>query len=452
MNTDEAIHLAIEHYNRGNLEQSENICRDILKVQSNNAQVLHLLGVICYLLKKYDSAIEYIQKSLYFNPSDAEAHYNCGNAFKDKEQFDEAAACYRRALQLDPYNSYVFINLGYVLEKKGDLHEAIRCYREALTFDPDNAIAHFRLGCVFLDKGLFDEAILLFQKTISLNPGNTDAYNYLGGIYQDKGLFDEAIQYYQKAAAVGPCDANAYNYLGGIYQDRGQLDKAINYYEEAVRIDPNLIIYNNLFLSKAKGVIHVGANLGQERELYAAYGLNVVWIEPIPEVYDRLNTLINSYPNQKAFRYLVTDVDDKDHLFHISNKGGGASSIYDLAGHKELWPDLTYTETITLRSITLSSLVEKERLDLNEYDVLVLDTQGSELLVLKGAISLLPHIKYVRAEVADFEAYTGCCKLDEMDRFFEEVGFRRIAKGRFAHKKGLGSYYDVLYGRESNVR
>ena len=451
MNIDEAIHLAIEHYNRGNLEQSENICRDILKVQPNNAQVLHLLGVICYLLKKYDSAIEHIQASLYFNPSDAEAYYNCGNAFKDKEQFDEAAACYRRALQLDPHNSCVFVNLGYVLEKGGDLHEAIKCYREALAFDPDNAVAHFRLGCTFLDEGLPDNAILHFQKTAAINPGNAEAHCYLGGIFQDKGLFDEAIQYYQKAAAIDPCDADARNCLGRIFQDRGQLDKAISYYEEAVRIDPNLIIYNNLFLTEATGVIHVGANLGQERELYKAYGLNVIWIEPIKEVYDMLKALISSYPNQKAFRYLVADVDDKDHLFHISNKGGGASSIYDLAGHKELWPDVTYTETIALKSITLSSLVRNECVDMNEYDVLVLDTQGSELLVLKGATSLLPHIKYVRAEVADFEAYTGCCKLDEMDHSFKKVSFRRIAKGRFAHKKGVGSYYDVLYRRESKV-
>ena len=274
----------------------------------------------------------------------------------------------------------------------------------------------------------------------------------MGGIFQDKGLFDEAIQYYQKALAINPGNADAYNCLGGMFQDKGQLDKAINYYEKAVRIDPNLIIYNNLFLTKAKGVIHVGANLGQERELYAAYGLNVIWIEPIPEVYNGLNTLINSYPNQKAFCYLVTDVDGREYLFHVSNKGGGASSIYDLAGHKELWPDVTYTETITLKSITLSSLMRKEHLDLTGYDVLVLDTQGSELLVLKGAISLLPHIKYVRAEVADFEAYAGCCKLDEMDDFLEEYGFRRIAKGRFAHKKDVGSYYDVLYGRESSIR
>ena len=42
------------------------------------------------------------------------------------------------------------------------------------------------------------------------------------------------------------------------------------------------------FLRSCSGVIHVGANSGQERELYAQHGLNVVWIEPIPEVYTAL--------------------------------------------------------------------------------------------------------------------------------------------------------------------
>ena len=42
------------------------------------------------------------------------------------------------------------------------------------------------------------------------------------------------------------------------------------------------------FLRKVSGVIHVGANAGQERELYAKFGLRVIWIEPIPEVFEKL--------------------------------------------------------------------------------------------------------------------------------------------------------------------
>lgn len=50
----------------------------------------------------------------------------------------------------------------------------------------------------------------------------------------------------------------------------------------ALREDPDR------FLKKVKGIIHVGANTGQEMELYAKYKLPVVWIEPIPEVFETL--------------------------------------------------------------------------------------------------------------------------------------------------------------------
>jgi len=34
------------------------------------------------------------------------------------------------------------------------------------------------------------------------------------------------------------------------------------------------------FLQKVSGVVHIGANTGQERELYKKYGLRVIWVEP----------------------------------------------------------------------------------------------------------------------------------------------------------------------------
>src|SRR5215471_3305957 len=76
------------------------------------------------------------------------------------------------------------------------------------------------------------------------------------------------------------------------------------------------------FLKQVPGVIHVGANEGQERDSYAQLGLRVVWIEPIPEVFAALKARLNGYPTQSAFEYLVTDRDDSEHQLHIANNGG----------------------------------------------------------------------------------------------------------------------------------
>ena len=403
------------------------------------------LGTIFQDKKRNDEAISCYQKALEINPIDTDAYYNLGRVFQEKGQLDEAMTCYQKALQINPNLADAYNNIGNILLEKRQLDEAMICYQKALQIDPAFYKAYHNMGSILHKKGQLDEAINCYQKALGLNANDEKVCVELGHAFQEKGQLDEAITYYQKAIQINPSEPTAYINLALAYQNTGQNNKAREYFEKALHLNPDLVLYNNLFLMQSKGVIHVGANFGQERELYSTYGLNVVWIEPIPEVFAGLKALINPYPNQKAFCYLVTDVDDKEYLFHVSNNEGQSSSIYDLAAHEELWPNVTYTKTITLKSIMLSSLIKKEHLEMDKYDTLILDTQGSELLVLKGAISLLPYIKYVKTEVADFESYVGCCKLSEMDTFFEEHNFRRIAKARFAYKEGVGSYYDVLY-------
>jgi len=134
----------------------------------------------------------------------------------------------------------------------------------------------------------------------------------------------------------------------------------------------------NGFLKKVSGVIHVGANTGQERDLYQRHGLRVVWVEPIPEVFEVLKANIESHPLQSAIQSLVTDKDDEEYEFYVSNYDGLSSSILQLKLHKDIWPDVRFTRTLVLRSTTLPSLLQRERINVNDYDALIMDTQGSE--------------------------------------------------------------------------
>lgn len=203
------------------------------------------------------------------------------------------------------------------------------------------------------------------------------------------------------------------------------------------------------FLGQISGVIHVGANTGQERELYQQHGLRVLWIEPLPEVFGRLKANILSYPLQSALQALVTDRDDEPCEFHVSNYDGVSSSILPLKLHRDVWPDVTFTTTLALRSVTLPSLLQRERIDIGGYDALVMDTQGSELLILKGAASILPDLRFIKTEVPDFESYEDCCQLEDMTRFLEPLGFREYVRHPFATRPEGGTYYDVVY---RNVR
>jgi len=201
----------------------------------------------------------------------------------------------------------------------------------------------------------------------------------------------------------------------------------------------------HFFLRRIKGLIHIGAHVGQETNRYAENDLNVLWVEPNPEIFPILVENIKNHPRQRAVPALLTDVEGQSYPFHISSNNGASSSILGVGRHEEIWPEVSMTKTITVESTTLASLVKRENLDMANYDGLVIDTQGTELLVLKGGAALLNRFKFIRAEAADFELYKDCCRLADLDSFLGEHGFRRIRTYPFAQKAGVGSCCDAVY-------
>ena len=208
-----------------------------------------------------------------------------------------------------------------------------------------------------------------------------------------------------------------------------------------IRKDPNR------FLFSVSGVIHVGANTGQECESYDEYGLNVLWVEPIPNIFKTLEKNIEHLQHQRAIQALVTEQDNRSYQFHVADNEGGSSSILELKDHKNIWPDVSYSETIPMTSTTLPSLLKKENINLSKFNALIMDTQGSELLVLQGALPILRHFKFIKTEVADFEAYADCCQLEDINRFMKQNGFEKFSQTSFAGKSDVGHYYDVTYRR-----
>jgi FkbM family methyltransferase len=205
---------------------------------------------------------------------------------------------------------------------------------------------------------------------------------------------------------------------------------------------------NNL-LKKVTGVIHVGANTGQEIKLYAKYNLSVIWIEPIPEIFEKLQKNLVDYPKQTALKCLITDQDNVEYYFHLANNNGASSSILELNLHHDIWPDITFEKTIKLYSKTLSTLLQDNQINISNYKMLVIDTQGSELLVLTGAASVLHNFAYIQTEVPDFEAYKDCCQLKDLQQFLGKYGYREIIRRKFATHPGGGSYFDITFKNSS---
>lgn len=201
------------------------------------------------------------------------------------------------------------------------------------------------------------------------------------------------------------------------------------------------------FLANSRYIIHLGANTGQERQRYRDLGLHVLWIEAHPLYFEQLKRNIARIRKQIAVNALVSNVSGEKRTFYVSNNDGLSSSIFTLAKHKEIWPEVDYSDKIELETRTLDELVSQNVPPHWRVDTLIMDIQGAELLALRGATHLLKTLTFVKAEAADFEAYEGACTVASLSEFLETNGFTPIRKTQFAGKEGVGSYFDVVWMR-----
>src|SRR5208282_6423111 len=106
-------------------QEAEQIYRQIIAVEPNHANALHLLGIVAYQRGKYDAAVEYLTRAIASKGTEPAFHTNLGNAFKAQGKLTEALACHRRALVLQPDFPEAHYNLGNVLQSLGRSQEAI---------------------------------------------------------------------------------------------------------------------------------------------------------------------------------------------------------------------------------------------------------------------------------------------------------------------------------------
>jgi FkbM family methyltransferase len=199
------------------------------------------------------------------------------------------------------------------------------------------------------------------------------------------------------------------------------------------------------FLKNTTGLIHIGANEGQERFHYKKYNIRkVLWIEADPITFKKLKKNISSFKNQKAINYLLLNKNKKT-IFNVSSNNGNSSSILKLYEHKNIYPEIKYVKKKLLQGTTFVSLVKKLKIKLKNYNTLILDTQGSELLILKGAKKLLNNFKYIKLEAADFEVYKKNPTLSDLSSYLKKFNFFEEKKIKIYSNYKNKNMYDVLF-------
>jgi FkbM family methyltransferase len=204
------------------------------------------------------------------------------------------------------------------------------------------------------------------------------------------------------------------------------------------------------YLKNLNGVIHIGASDGYERDVYKNYKVkNVIWIEPDPFMFKKLLKNIKSYKNHKAYNYLMADTNNVKYKFNITSNNGQNSSIYEMEELKKMYPRdiLKIKKKLLLKSLSFKKFVEKEKIDLKEYPVLVVDAEGAELKVLKGCGNLINTFRFIRVETSEFSLFKNYPLLYEISYYLRKFDFKELRRLETDQSNYYQKSFDILYAK-----
>lgn len=170
----------------------------------------------------------------------------------------------------------------------------------------------------------------------------------------------------------------------------------------------------NEILKKSSGIIHLGAHLGQESERYSNFKIPVIWVEAIPTVYLKLMENISKFNNQKAICALLGDKNNIEVKFNLASNNYASSSIFTF-GNEVRFKKLKMNSQMPLQMLRLDSIFSQD--DLKIYEHWVVDVQGAELLVLKGAGNTFNNCKSLMIEVSTRQVYQEGVLWSELESF-----------------------------------
>lgn len=188
-----------------------------------------------------------------------------------------------------------------------------------------------------------------------------------------------------------------------------------------------------------KGVIHAGMNDGEEVYSYKDLGIqNILGFEPLPFAAQKAR----DDHGVRVEEIALSNKNGTDSLLVTAGDGKGSSIYNPILEHNEVkhWKDnANIVDRINVKTQRFDDWYRASGININDYDCLVLDTQGNEMEVLLGMSIYLHRFKYLSIELSSVPVYEGETSAQEVCDW--------LVKQRFTQDSEIQSHNDVMFVR-----
>jgi predicted O-linked N-acetylglucosamine transferase (SPINDLY family) len=245
--------LAQQLHAQGRLEAARPLYEQCLREAPGDWRVLTRLGLLNVQERRFDEAVEVLQRALAANPANPEAHAWLGEALRHGGRLEAAIAAFRQALALQPGFAPAWFNLGLALGQVKDFEAAEAAWRQFLQLREDNPRVRRELASVALARGDVAQAAAWMEQHLARFPRDAEAVDasfQVGAALDRQAHLPSAIAWFERAAALAPDRADIQNALAVAHHNFAQHGEALRHYRRALELKPDFAeVHSNLLMA-----------------------------------------------------------------------------------------------------------------------------------------------------------------------------------------------------------
>jgi len=156
-----------------NILKAENILKEVLEKNPNDASALDLLGNLLFMKGDIKKSLESYNKAILIAPKYAHTYYDRGSVYLNLEEYDKALKDMYKAVELDSNYAEFRMALGSTLFSLNEINEAEVHLEKAIQLDPTLTAARFYLGILYLQ---LEKEELAFQQLNWILENDPDSF------------------------------------------------------------------------------------------------------------------------------------------------------------------------------------------------------------------------------------------------------------------------------------
>ena len=236
---DNKLQQAMAMHARGLAAQAATLYREILDVNPEHVDALHLCGVAETQLGRPRQGLDFIAKSLAMKADQPAAMANQGNAWLALGDFATALDWYERALHAWPDYPVGIYGRGNALAALDRPADALVSFEHAVAVSPNFVEAWTARGGVLRKLARYTESLLAYERAIALAPERVPAHVGRASVQLALKNYGEAGASINRALALAPQSAEALTERGHLLTELRDLDGAVDAYDRALASNSN---------------------------------------------------------------------------------------------------------------------------------------------------------------------------------------------------------------------